>query len=233
MCSLTSIRIFDHQVIHLPALSALSTSLTKLLSTLTVKNLDDFKCYELIPKSSSTNNGPRFTNNGTKSGLMPVRAKSMEARLQQPLDGMAKRQCLAYWNKLFSELHGLQTESSESNLAILWGSINEDSASVTYLNKFCSQNKGGAVVKETGIWFLKDDKNQNWLGSSPDGIIEQDGISKTVIKIKCPFIGGKPVPYKNVCVNRIPQIMLEMFDSGHQHNNANMSKSLSCGMTHI
>ena len=34
-----------------------------------------------------------FTNNGMKSGLKPVRAKLMEARLQQPLDGMAKRQC--------------------------------------------------------------------------------------------------------------------------------------------
>ena len=115
---------------------------------------------------------------------------------------------LEYWNQLFSDLHGLQTEPSESNLAMLWGSINEDSALVTYLNKFFSQNKGGAVVK--------DDNNINWLGSSPGGIIELDGILKTVIEIKCPFMGGKPVPYKNVCVNHIPQIMLEMFCTSTQ-----------------
>jgi len=74
------------------------------------------------------------------------------------------------------------------------------------------------VVKENGIWFLKDEKNQNWLGSSPDGIIEQAGISKTVIEIKCPFMGGKPahVPYKNVCINHTPQIMLEMFCTSTQ-----------------
>ena len=104
---------------------------------------------------------------------------------------MVKGQCL-YIGIKFSDLHGLQTESSESNLATLWGSINEDSALVTYLNKFFTQNKGGAVVKETGLWFLKDDKNQNWLGSSPDAIL------KTIIEIKCPFMGGKPVYYKNV-----------------------------------
>lgn len=123
---------------------------------------------------------------------------------------------LDYWNQLFSDLHGLQTESSESNLAMLWGSINEDSALVTYLKNFFSHNKGKAVVKETGIWFLKDENNQNWLGSSPDAIIEEDGILKTVIEIKCPYMGGKPVPYKNVCVNHIPQIMLEMFCTSTQ-----------------
>lgn len=78
------------------------------------------------------------------------------------------------------------------------------------LNFFFKQSKE-RVVKETGIWFLKDEKNQNWLGSSPDAIIEQAEIAKIVIEIKCPFMGGKPVPYKNVCVNHIPQIMLEMF----------------------
>ena len=67
------------------------------------------------------------------------------------------------------------------------------------------------VIKESGIWLLKDGDNQEWLGSSPDGVIEYNGILKTVIEIKCPFMGGKPIPYKNVCINHIPQIILEMF----------------------
>lgn len=61
-----------------------------------------------------------------------------------------------------------------------------------------------------------DDKNQSWLGSSPDGIIEENGEIKTVLKIKCPFLGGKPFPYRNVCISHIPQIMLEMFSTSTQ-----------------
>lgn len=60
---------------------------------------------------------------------------------------------LNYWNQLFSDLHGLPTSSSESNLAMLWGSINEDSAIVTYLKNFFPNDKDGLVIKETGIWF--------------------------------------------------------------------------------
>ena len=54
------------------------------------------------------------------------------------------------------------------------------------------------VIKETGIWLLKDGDNQEWLGSSPAGLIEHNGVLKIVIEIKCPFMGGKPtcIPYK-------------------------------------
>jgi len=65
------------------------------------------------------------------------------------------------------------------------------------------QNKGDLIVKETGIWFLNDDKSQSWLGPSPDGIIEESGQIKTVLEIKCPFKGGQTVPYRNVCINHI------------------------------
>ena len=105
-----------------------------------------------------------------------------------------------YWNQILSDLHGLPTKSGESNLAMLWGSINEDSALVTYLKNFFPEDKDGVVIKETGIWLLKDGDNQEWLGSSADGIIEHNGILKTVIEIKRTFMGGKPIPYKNVCV---------------------------------
>jgi hypothetical protein len=44
----------------------------------------------------------------------------------------------------------------------------------------------------------------------PDSIAEQNGLLTTVIEIKCPFMAGKQVPYTNVCVNHIPQIILEM-----------------------
>lgn len=50
------------------------------------------------------------------------------------------------------------------------------------------------IIKETRIWLSQDGDNQEWLGYSPDGLIEHNGILKTVIEIKCPFMGGKPIP---------------------------------------
>ena len=76
--------------------------------------------------------------------------------------------------------------------------LNEESALVTYLKNFFTEDKDGVVIKETGIWLLKDGDNQEWLGSSPDGIIEHDGILKTVIEIKImPFHGRKTYSLQN------------------------------------
>ena len=80
------------------------------------------------------------------NGLM---VKYMEVKLQLPLDGMAKRQCLS----IGINFHGLQTESNESNLAMFWGSISEDSALVTYLTMFSLAQSKERVAKKTGIWF--------------------------------------------------------------------------------
>ena len=149
---------------------------------------------------------------------MFVRGKSMEAKQQQLLVGMEKRPMSDYWSDLSDDLHaGVPTkEENESNLAMLWGSINENSAIVTYLNKFLAENKDDLVLRETGIWLLSDDKNQSWLGSSTDGIIDLNGRRERVLEMKRPFMGGKPIPYKNVCIDHIPQIMLEMFCTSTQ-----------------
>ena len=40
-----------------------------------------------------------------------------------------------YWNDLCNDLHGVTKEGNESNLAMLWGSFNEDSALATYVGK--------------------------------------------------------------------------------------------------
>ena len=41
-----------------------------------------------------------------------------------------------YWNDLCNDLHEVTKEGNESNLTMLWGYINEDSALVTYLKSF-------------------------------------------------------------------------------------------------
>ena len=96
--------------------------------------------------------------------------------------------------------------------------INEYSSLDTYLKSFIPEDKDGMVIKETGIWLLKDGDNQEWLGSSPAGLIEQNGILKTVIEIKCPFMGGKPIPYKKrFAFNIYPNSCWKCF--AHQQNN--------------
>ena len=44
-------------------------------------------------------------------------------------------------------------------------------------------------------------------------------VTHYMTEIKCPFMGenhGKPMDYKNVCINHISQIMLEMLCSSTQ-----------------
>ena len=192
------------------------TSLAKLLSTLTAKPLDDFTCYKQLSTSPSSDGDPRFYKQRSVQWFNSRKGKINGSKAATALGWYGKRAMLDYWNQLFSDLHGFPTSTSESNLAMLWGSINEDSALVTYLKNFFPKDKDGVVIKETGVWYLKDENNQDWLGSSPDGIIGRDGTLKTVIEIKCPYMGGKPIPYKNVCINHIPQIMLEMFCTSTQ-----------------
>ena len=108
---------------------------------------------------------------------MFVRGKINGSKAATALGWYGKKAMNNYWNDLSNDLHaGVPTkEENESNMAMLWGSINEDSALVTYLNNFLAKNKDDLVLRETGIWFLSDKKNQSWLGSSPDGIIELNG----------------------------------------------------------
>ena len=174
------------------------------------KSLDHFQCYK--PISSTASNDPKYFKQRSTKWFEVRKGIINASKAATSLGWYGKKGMTDYWNQLSNDLHGSQNEAvdHESNLAMLWGSMNEHSALVTYLNKFFSQSKHGATVKETGIWFLKNSNNQNWLGSSPDGIIEENGKLTTVLEMKCPFMGGKPVPYKKVCVNHIPQIMLQM-----------------------
>ena len=185
-------------------------SLPRLLSTLSQKSLDYFKCYK--PISSTASNDPKYFKQRSTPWFEARKGIINASKAATALGWYGKKAMTDYWNQLSNDLHGSQNEAvdHESNLAMLWGSMNEHSPLVTYLKKFFSQSKHGATVKETGIWFLKDNNNQNWLGSSPDGIIEEKGKLTTVLEMKCPFMGGKPAPYQKVCVNHIPQIMLQM-----------------------
>ena len=51
-----------------------------------------------------------------------------------------------YWNNLCNDLHGVTEEGNEPNLAMLWGSINEDSALVTYLKIFLGEKTDNVTL---------------------------------------------------------------------------------------
>lgn len=55
-------------------------------------------------------------------------------------------------------------------------------------------SKPKKMIQETGIWFSKDKNDQNWLASSPDGLVTDNGVPTAVLEIKCPYMSGKPVP---------------------------------------
>ena len=59
-----------------------------------------------------------------------------------------------YWNDLCNDLHGVTEEGNESNLAMLWGSINENSALVIYLKRVLGKKTDNVnIARETGIWL--------------------------------------------------------------------------------
>ena len=124
-----------------------STSLTKMLSALTAETLEDFKCYEPIPESSGRNEDPRFYKQRSEKWFNARKGKINGSKAATALGWYGKKAMLDYWNQLSSDIHGSQTESNESNesnLAMLWGSIHEESALVTNtLKNFSHKAKRG------------------------------------------------------------------------------------------
>ena len=94
-----------------------------------------------------------------------------------------------------------ETETTLINEAMRWGSMWEDHAVATYINGMPCKK-----FEKTGLWVTRDRNGAAWLGVSPDGIVDSD----TVVEIKCPYMGGNPLPYRKVLVLYVPQYQLEM-----------------------
>lgn len=119
-----------------------------------------------------------------------------------------------YWNQLRHGETATNSETSfQSNLAMKWGTMCEKSTMATYISKVLSRTYPKSKASETGVHIMNDENGIPWLASSPDGLVKIGTITDSlgVVEIKCPFMGGKPVPYRNVCVNHIPQVVLELY----------------------
>ena len=83
-----------------------------------------------------------FTNKKLLSGSMFVRGKIDGSKAVTALGWYGKKAMNNYWSDLSYDLHaGVPTKKKMNQIcmAMLWGSINDDSALVTYLNDFFSQ----------------------------------------------------------------------------------------------
>ena len=50
-------------------------------------------------------------------------------------------------NKLFYDVHSITKEPNESHLAMLWGSIKEDSTLLIYLKRFGGKNTDNLITR--------------------------------------------------------------------------------------
>ena len=79
--------------------------------------------------------------------------------------------------RMVRDYHNVESEFT-GNIATEYGSLNEPIAQLAYTTKT------GNLVNECG--FSVHPEHQ-WLGASPDGLIESDNGELMVLEIKCPF----------------------------------------------
>lgn len=161
---------------------------------------------------------PETTKQRSDKWLIYRKGKINGSKSAVSLGWFGKPMMEGYWNQLRQEnghtvkisVNPEQTSKHEV-LAMKWGTMCEDSAMVTHLFQFLLKRYPCSKVSETGVHIVQNGNGVAWLASSPYGLVNIEIHGLGVVEIKCPFMGGKPVPYRNVCVNQVPQIMLEMY----------------------
>lgn len=118
------------------------------------------------------------------------------------LTASAFSNALGFWKggrqQLWEEKLGLR-EPFAGNEATEWGTAHEDEAVAVY------EALTGYKVDHLMFSTLRDDDAESWLGASPDGLIEPNGL----LEVKCPFNKGKPeeaTPYARCPWYYVPQV---------------------------
>ncbi|KAK2076233.1 hypothetical protein QBZ16_001165 [Prototheca wickerhamii] len=112
---------------------------------------------------------------------------------------------------LWEEKIGL-TPPFPGNAATRWGSKMEAAAMETYVLKT------GNAVSKCSFATKRDDPAHDWIGASPDGLVEARGdAAPGLVEIKCPFNRGRPdlaVPPEHAIWYYMPQVQgqMEMLD---------------------
>lgn len=137
---------------------------------------------------------------------MARKGKVNGSRMAYALGWRGRQEMISYAQELKSN----KVESTEVNDAVRWGSMCKDYPIVTYI-----QHKPCRKFAKTGLSITTDHEGSPWLCVSSNGIVDDD----TVIEIKCPYMGGKPFPYRKVPLLHIPQCQLEMYATNTNRRN--------------
>ena len=89
----------------------------------------------------------------------------------------------AVMRRMVRDWHGAEKEGNQTNAAMEYGTMNESIAQLAYTKKT------GNLVHEVGFLHSPTWLGQKleWLGASPDGIVEDEEGYTKVLEIKCPF----------------------------------------------
>jgi putative phage-type endonuclease len=117
-------------------------------------------------------------------------------------------------SELWAQKLGLR-ETFPGNTATDWG-IRREAAAIRKYEEYTR-----VKVKYLAFQIYKEgDKTKDWLGGSPDGLIEAGDLSDEVggiLEVKCPYNQGKPefsIPWNGVPHYFIPQVqgLMEILD---------------------
>ncbi|VVA91241.1 unnamed protein product [Arabis nemorensis] len=116
---------------------------------------------------------------------------------------------IGFWpegrHKLWLEKVGVDKQFSGSR-ATVWDIDNE----VEALARYTELTGNEILMPEFVVYKNGENTEDNWLGASPDGLIDgvKDGVTSTgVLEVKCPFDNkGKARPWKKLPWHCVPQV---------------------------
>lgn len=191
-----------------------TTALPKIIGMLDSFDLQKSENYVSL-NANNSQSVPHKTKQRSDEWFKIRRGKINGSKASVCLGWFGKPVMESYWSSLKQGKETMNNKPEISNkdqIAMQWGLMCENSALATYISKFLGKKYPKSKVNETGVHLINDDNGFPWLASSPDGLVEigEGSNSLGVLEIKCPFMEGKPFPYRSVCAYHIPQIMLEM-----------------------
>lgn len=116
-------------------------------------------------------------------------------------------------SELWAQKLGLQ-KPFPGNTATDWG-IRREAEAIRQYEEFTGMRVSYLAFKI----YKEGDKRKEWIGGSPDGLVEPDvpDVSRGILEVKCPYNLGKPefcIPWSEVPYHYMPQIqgLMEILD---------------------
>ena len=153
-----------------------SAALPKMIGMLDCFNLEKDDTY--IPYNSDR----KKTKQGSDQWFDVFKGKINGSKAPVALGWLGRPSREIYWDEVRQGGGNTSMETSKSQLAMKWGSMCKNNAMATYISKFLSKTYPNCKVYETQVHTVNNENGNQWLASSPDGLIE---INDTFSKKRC------------------------------------------------